>query len=78
MSDDTRPPRLQAVTTEDLNLAQAAPERERDLRRREWEGLESRAIPSGGGLEDLYDLPPKEALAALNAANACRWIRPGA
>lgn len=64
---------------EDRALARACLEAEQELRRREWAGLESllAAVPPGGDLNDVYDLPPHEALAAHQAAIACRWFRPG-
>lgn len=68
------------ATTEDLYLAQACVEAERELRRKEWAALEVLlgAIPTGGTIEDIYYLPPADQLTALRAAVACRWFRPGA
>jgi phytoene/squalene synthetase len=65
------------VSPADRALAQACLDAERDMRRREWEGLESllAALPPGGNLASINDLPADQALPALHAANACRWLR---
>jgi hypothetical protein len=49
------------------------------MRRREWEavGLFLAAIPPGGNITDVYDLPADQALPALHAAQACGWLREG-
>lgn len=67
-------------TTEDYELARACLDAERDFRRRQWAALERllSAIPLGGALDDIFDIPAKECVAALLAAVACGWFRPGA
>jgi hypothetical protein len=67
-------------TADDLALARACLDAERDLRRREWGALESLlgAIPPGGDLESIFDLRTDESLAALRASVDCGWFRPGA
>ncbi|MCW3057871.1 MAG: hypothetical protein JWO21_1840 [Solirubrobacterales bacterium] len=64
---------------EDRLLARACLAAERDFRRREWAGVEVllAAIPPGGSLGDIYDLPAEQALPALYAAQACGWLREG-
>jgi hypothetical protein len=61
----------------DRVLAQACLAVDRDMRRREWEGLEGAlvAIPPGGDLGSVYDLPADQALPALHAAHACGWLQ---
>lgn len=63
----------------DRALAQACLDAERDMRRREWEGLESllAAIPPGGRICDIYNQPSDQALPALRAARTCGWLREG-
>lgn len=71
---------LKMSTSEDLDLARACLDVERDFRRRQWTALESLlgAIPPGGDLEDIYELPADECIAALRASVVCGWFRPGA
>jgi hypothetical protein len=68
------------VSPEDRLLAQACLDAARDLRRREWGAVEALlgALPHGGGLDDVYDLPAEQALPALRAAQVCGWLRAGA
>ncbi len=67
------------TTSLDRALAQACLDLDRDMRRREWEGLEAllAAIPPGGDLGDIYDLPADKALPALHAAQAWGWLQEG-
>jgi hypothetical protein len=71
---------FRTASNEDRVLAQTCLAAERDLRRREWGAVEVLlgAIPPGGGIEDIYDLPATEALPALRAAHACGWLREAA
>jgi hypothetical protein len=71
---------VSTASIEDLQLARACVDAERDIRRREWAGLERLlgAIPPGGDLDDIFDLPSQEQIAALRGAIACRWFWPGA
>ncbi len=64
------------VSSTDRALAQACLDAERDMRRREWVGLEHLlgAIPPGGDLDSIYDLPPCRAFDALRAAKQCGWF----
>ena len=64
------------VSPEDRLLAHACLDAERDLRRREWGAMEAllAAIPPGGVLEDVYELPVAQALPALRAAQVCGWL----
>jgi hypothetical protein len=66
------------ATAEDIYLARACLDAERYIRRRGWEALEALlgAIPPGGNLDSIYDLPPKQSVEAIYAANACHWLRP--
>lgn len=70
---------FQSTDREDLGLSNECLAIEYDMRRREWEALEELlgAIPRGGNLDDIFDLPVPEQLDALHAAVACRWFRPG-
>jgi hypothetical protein len=63
----------------DRDLAEACLAAQRDLLRREWEGLEAllSAIPPGGSISAIYDLPADQALPAIRAAQACGWLREG-
>ncbi len=65
------------VSPAERALAQACLDLERDMRRREWGGLEGllAAIPPGGDIDSIYDLPAKQAIPALHAAHACGWLR---
>lgn len=67
-----------ADNSEDRDLAETCLEAERDLRRREWDAIELllAAIPLGGGLEEIYELPAYRALPAIRAAQVCGWLRP--
>jgi hypothetical protein len=64
-------------SVEDRQLAEACLQAERDLRRREWGAVEALlgAIPSGGSIGDIYDLPAEQAIPALRAAQVCGWLR---
>jgi hypothetical protein len=67
----------QSCTLEDIELARACLDVERELRRRdEWAALEFLlgAIPPGGDLGSIYELPHTEQLAALRAAATCGWL----
>jgi hypothetical protein len=68
------------ASQEDKLLAEACLDAERDLRRREWGAVEALlgALPPGGSIEDIYDLPAEQALPALRAAQVCGWLREGA
>ena len=68
---------FRTVSPEDHQLAAACLDAERSLRRREWEALEIllAALPPGGALGDVYDLPAAQALPALRAAQVCGWLR---
>ena len=68
---------FQTCSTEDRLLAQACLDAQHDQRRREWEALEVllAAIPPGGVLENVYELPAKQALPALRAAQVCGWLQ---
>jgi hypothetical protein len=68
---------FRTVSVEDRLLAQTCLDAERDLRRREWGAVEALlgALPPGGGIEDIYDLPAEQALPALRAAQVCGWLR---
>jgi hypothetical protein len=68
---------FQTGSVDDRMLAESCLEAERDLRRREWEAIEVllAAIPSGGGIEDIYELPAERALPAIRAAQVCGWLR---
>jgi hypothetical protein len=68
---------FRTASSSDRALAQACLDAQRDMRRREWEGLESLlgALPPGGNIDSIYDLPADQALPALHAANACCWLR---
>lgn len=68
---------FRTASDEDRELAETCLAAERDLRRREWGAVEALlgAIPVGGGIEDIYDLPAAEALPALRAAQVCGWLR---
>jgi hypothetical protein len=68
---------FKSCTPEDIELARACLDVERDLRRRqEWAALEFLlgAIPPGEGLDSIYELPPGEQIAALLAASRCGWL----
>lgn len=67
------------LSSRDRALAQACLDLERDMRRREWEGLEGvlGAIPPGGDVSDIYDLPAAQAIPALRAAQVCGWLQEG-
>ncbi len=58
---------FQSTTEADLSLGNACLEVEHELRRREWDALEVllAAIPPGGDLESIYELPAAQALPAL-------------
>ncbi len=68
---------FQTGSVEDRLLAQACLDAQRDLRRREWGAVEALlgALPPGGNLDDVYDLPAERALPALRAAQVCGWLR---
>jgi hypothetical protein len=68
---------FQTGSTEDRLLAHACLDAERDLRRREWGAVEALlgALPRGGSLGDVYDLPAEQAIPALRAAHTCGWLR---
>jgi hypothetical protein len=68
---------FQSTTAADLELSNACLDVEAALRRREWAALESllAAIPTGGDLDSVFELPAVEALGALRAAVACGWFR---
>jgi hypothetical protein len=64
------------VSGSDRELALACLDAERDACRREWGGLEDLlgAIPPGGDLDSIWELPPEDAFAALTAAKRCGWF----
>jgi len=64
-------------SAEDRLLAEACLDAQRDLRRREWDAVQALlgAIPPGGSIEDIYELPAERALPALRAAQVCGWLR---
>jgi hypothetical protein len=68
------------LSSRDRALAQACLDVERGMRRREWVALEALlpAIPPGGEICDIYDLPADQAVPALRAAQACGWLREAA
>lgn len=68
---------FRTASPEDTLLAQACVDAERDLRRRQWGAMETLlgALPPGGDIEDLYDLPAEQAIRALSAAHLCGWLR---
>jgi hypothetical protein len=68
---------FRTASAEDTLLAQACLDAERDLRRRQWGAMEALlgALPPGGDIEDLYDLPAQQAIPALSAAHVCGWLR---
>jgi hypothetical protein len=68
---------FRTVSPEDRLLAHACLDAERDLRRREWGAMEALlgAVPPGGSLGDVYDLPAEQAIPALRAAHTCGWLR---
>lgn len=68
---------FQTTSADDLELSNACLEIEYAMRRREWGGLETllAAIPPGGDLDSIYDLPADRALPALRAAQVCGWLR---
>jgi len=70
---------LRTCSAEDRLLAQSCLQADHDLLRGEWSAVETllAAIPPGGGLGDIYDLPAEQALPALHAAQACGWLREG-
>ncbi|HEX4436689.1 MAG TPA: hypothetical protein VH061_07825 [Solirubrobacteraceae bacterium] len=65
-----------SANAEVLMLARSCVDAERDLRDEEWDALERLlgAIPPGGNLDDIFELPAKQAVDALYAANDCRWF----
>jgi hypothetical protein len=65
-----------SANAEVLLLARSCVDAERDLRDQEWAALERllAAIPLGGNLESIFDLPASQAVDALYAANDCRWF----
>lgn len=71
---------FQSITAADAGLANACLEIAAEQRRREWDEVETllTAIPSGGDLESIYDLPAAQALPALRAAQLCGWLREAA
>ncbi len=68
---------FQSGSAEDPLLALTCLAAEHDLRRREWGAVEALlgALPPGGSIEDVYDLPAGQALPALRAAQVCGWLR---
>ncbi len=68
---------FRTASADDMRLAESCLQAERDLRRREWGAMEALlgALPPGGGIEDVYDLPAEQALPALRAAQVCGWLR---
>jgi hypothetical protein len=64
------------VSGSDRELALACLDVERDACRREWGGLEDLlgAIPPGGDLDSVFELPTEVAFAALTAARRCGWF----
>ena len=68
---------FQSTTADDLALSNACLDLEYALRLREWGALETllAALPPGGALADVYDLPAEQALPALHAAHVCGWLR---
>jgi hypothetical protein len=68
---------FQTCSADDQLLALACLDAERDMRRREWAALETllAAIPPGGDLWDIYNLPEPQMLPALRAASECGWLR---
>lgn len=68
---------FRTCSAEDRRLAETCLEAERDLRLREWGAVEALlgALPPGGSLDDVYDLPAEQALPALRAAQVCGWLR---
>jgi hypothetical protein len=68
---------FRTASPEDTLLAQACLDAERDLRRRQWDAMETLlgALPPGGSLDDVYGLPAEQALPALSAAHLCGWLR---
>ncbi len=70
---------FQTCSSDDRRLAESCLQAERDLRRREWGAVEAvlGAIPPGGSIEDIYNLPAAQALPALHAARTCGWLREG-
>ncbi len=64
------------VSGSDRALAQACLDASRDARRREWVALEDLlgAIPPGGDLDSIFDLPVEDVFAALLAAKGCGWF----
>jgi hypothetical protein len=71
---------FQSASAADLLLGNACLEIAADLRRREWKGLEAllSAIPPGGDIETIFDLPAEDALPALRAAHGCGWLQEAA
>jgi hypothetical protein len=68
---------FQSTTADDLALGSACLDLEYALRRRQWGALETLlgALPLGGSIEDMYDLPAEQAIPALRAAQVCGWLR---
>jgi hypothetical protein len=67
----------ESCAPEDIELARACLEVERELRRRdEWAALEFLlgALPPGEDLGSIYELPHSEQIAALRAAATCGWL----
>jgi hypothetical protein len=67
-------------SAEERQLAESVLELERSFRDSQWDGLQALlgAIPPGGDLDSIFDLPACQALPALRAAIRCGWFRPGA
>lgn len=63
-------------SADDQLLALACLDAERDMRRREWRGLEDllAAIAPGGDLESIYEQPADVALPAIRGAQVCGWL----
>lgn len=67
---------FQTGSVEDRVLAEACLDAQRDLLRRKWTALETLlgAIPPGGNIGDIYDLPADRALPAIKGAQVCGWL----
>jgi hypothetical protein len=67
---------FQTCSQEDRQLAETCLQAERDLRRQEWGAVEALlgAIPPGGNIDSIYELPAEHALPALRHAHACGWL----